>query len=96
MRFLCCWQMEVDIQADFSEGQQLPTQAAMQPLVAQIMRAVTGQGPPPARPAQQASRASPSSLLEAISYSNQWPREQTHHCSWPERSVAASTVLCME
>lgn len=50
---LCCWQMEVDIQADFSEGQPLPSQAAMQPLVAQIMRAVTGQAAPPARLAQQ-------------------------------------------
>ncbi len=49
--------MEVDIQAEFSEGQALPNQAAMGPLVAQIMRAVTGQAAPPARQAQQASWA---------------------------------------
>ena len=60
--------MEVEIQADFSEGQPLPSQAAMQPLVAQIMRAVTGQGPPPVRPSQQASRATLPPLSEALSF----------------------------
>ena len=48
--------MEVAIQAEVSEGHALPSQAAMQPLVAQIMRAVTGQAT--AAPVQQGQQAS--------------------------------------
>ena len=59
--------MEVDIQADFSEGQTLPSQAAMQPLVAQIMRAVTEQAAPPVRPAQQVIMVnSPSAIAQLL------------------------------
>jgi len=47
--------MEVDIQAEVSESQPPLSQAAMQPLVAQILRAVTGQEAPPARQVPQAS-----------------------------------------
>ena len=64
--------MEVDIQAEFSEGQALPNQAAMGPLVAQIMRAVTGQAAPPARQPQQASRALPLSCHKCSAFWLVW------------------------
>jgi hypothetical protein len=39
--------MEVDIQAIVSEGEQTLNNASLQPLIGQILRAVTGQAAPP-------------------------------------------------
>ena len=44
--------MEVDIQAIVSEGEQTLNNASLQPLIGQILRAVTGQAAPPTHPPQ--------------------------------------------
>ena len=49
----CAWrQMEVDIQAIVSEGEQMINNASLQPLIGQILHAVTGQAAPPTHPPQ--------------------------------------------
>ena len=90
----CAWrQMEVDIQAIVSEGEQTLSNASLQPLIGQILRAVTGQAAPPTHPPQ----VELSTLYQTRKYPLPPQEFQTHYISmqrFPSRLQSMLVPTC--